>query len=132
MKKFFAIILLIGATAINIGTFCQSLCLIGHDNMVHHTSNTAMQKQKAQTDVCSITRLSNHSNHHQSDHTAAKTLIKCDCSSHREASLDYKTILASAVDLTPYLQNISTLPPCKTIHICVEIIPVERPPKILA
>lgn len=130
-KGFFAVILLICVIEINTGIFCQSLCLIGHNDMAHHASRDAMSKQETKAEVCPITHSSNHSKHRQSSHTAPETFIKCDCSSQLQASLDYDIILVPPVDLTPYLQNISTVPPQMTTLISSEPILLERPPEIL-
>jgi|SRR3989338_7979600 len=121
-RKFFTIILLIGVLVMNTGILCQSLCLSGHDNMAKH---------EAKGDICPITHASNNSNHHQSNQTATETFIKCDCSSHFEALLDYETILTPAVDLTPYLQNISEVQPYNVVVINTDLIPLEDPPRIL-
>jgi hypothetical protein len=118
-KNFFAIILLIGVLVMNTGKVCQSLCLSGHGDMAKH---------EAKGDVCPIA----HSNHHQSNHTFPDALIKCDCSTHFEASLDNEITLTSAVDLTPYSYNISEVQSYKTALINTEPIPLEDPPEILS
>ncbi len=113
-RKFFTITLLIGVLVMNTGILCQSLCLSGHDDMV---------KRETKGDVCPIT--------HTSHNASPEALIKCDCSSHFEASLDSEITLTSTADLTTYLQAISEVQSYNVIVINTEPIPLEDPPEIL-
>ncbi len=113
-RKIFTITLLVGVLVMNTGILCQSLCLTGHDDMV---------KRETKGDVCPIT--------HTSHNASPEALIKCDCSSHFEASLDSEITLTSTADLTLYLQNISKIQPYKIVFINTELIPLEDPPEIL-
>ncbi|MBI3753736.1 MAG: hypothetical protein HY266_06820 [Deltaproteobacteria bacterium] len=132
MKRFFAIVLLGAAFAMNMGMICKSLCMAGHGNMNHASHNMA-KHEMPKDEMCPITHEAQHNMSHQAHHTMPDASIKCNCSADQEASLEYELTLAeSAGDLKPHLHIISKIHSQKTIFLSSDPSPIEGPPKLLS
>lgn len=153
MKRYFAIILLLGVFAANMDIICQRvLCMAGHNVTtgghlhLHHvrTNHSAksspalylMDEPDASREtpedgmhqaMHNYAHQSHHNNRHQASTNYYCPVDKID----QLASVDFEfTLTGYALDLKPYLQIISKIKPGKTIFSSSEPLPLEYPPNM--
>ena len=134
MKSLVAIILLSGVLAMNMGMFCQSLCLTDHhkgmssqDHIAHQHHKMSEQKMP-NGEMCPVTHAG-----HGAHHTMPQTVIKCGCSSDEgTSSVSETALIKSSGDLVPYFQVISKVILFNPVFSSREPIPLESPPNLLS
>jgi hypothetical protein len=130
MRKYSAIVLLVGVLAMNMDMVCQSLCLSGHGDMADaHASHKTANHEMPKADMCPVT----HHDAHQSHHDMPQTSIKCDCSADQVAALGFELTIANTfTDLRPSSHIVSKIHSQKVIFLSNVPIPLEGHPKILS
>ena len=157
MKRFLATVLLSGVLVMNMGMFCHSLCIGGHQEkaqgdqhltdahvhqMAHHKMIQEMPHKMSQKmphemphgEGCPMGQDMRHKNSNSARHALPETLIKCGCTPEDDASSAYEATLLKPIiaDLTPHLKIVSTVTYQQTLFSSREPIPVEGPPKLLS
>jgi len=129
MRRFATIVLLLSISVMNMNVLCQSLCMMGHDDMADvHASHKAAKHEMPKGDMCPI---SNNSDHHGSHHSMPQTFLECDCSVDQVASSGFELIFTElAVNLQPHLSVVANIQPIEQIFLNNEPIPLEGPPKL--
>lgn len=149
MKRFLATVLLSGVLIMNMGMFCHSLCIGGHNEkahghqhpanahvhpVAHHKMTQEMPQETPHGEGCPMGQDMRHGKSHGVRHTLPETFIKCGCAPEDEASSAYEATLLRPiiVDLTPHLKTVTTVTYQHTLFSSRGPIPVERPPKLLS
>lgn len=131
-RRFFAIILLLGVLALNMGAACQALCIGGHGAGHAKTElKTASNANAGHAGHCPLpaekTAQPGKDCHHQEN-----SAISCDCSHELSAAFDHDIKMEFFTGLTPSTQTAAFLPLEIPSASAKEAIPQDRPPRHIA
>ncbi len=129
-KSLVAIILLIGAFALNLGMMCQSLCAGGHKE--NHAMMTAEAGASHHADpMCTMHSAKAPDTSHECPGHKDPSTIKCGCCADLSA-IDFDFSINLPHDLSPDELFVVTLTSVKPTFVNSEPMPLEGPPKLLA